>query len=188
MIKLNLLPEKVRAAERLQLILILGGLVYIVALLGVGLQYTRARAKVSAIEREVDAVNAQLHAPDLQATVDAVVKFSADKDAVQVKASIVNQYRKDQVTLVRFVDALPDWTLNGQVWYTNIEVKGDKGKRVVTMEGEAVSPSIFAKFYSSLETQPLVKSLNLESVVWNAVNRGHSVTKFKVTFSIEEYQ
>lgn len=189
MIKLNLLPEKVRAAERLRLILLLGAAVYVLFLLGLALRWNSARAKVAAVELEVEAVNRALNAPELQQTVREVERFTKDKGEVSAKGSQVNELRKKQATLVRLLDALPDWTLDGQVWFIKVTVTEDKGAKQVVLDGAAVSRLAFARFYTNLESQPLVKKLVLDGAgVRVAAERGLPIIGFKVTFTLEEYR
>ena len=188
MIKLNLVPAKVRAAETLRMIVILGGFVYALGGAGVDWQWGQAHAKLTAAEREVDAVQAELDAPDLQDAVKAVKKFTDDLASVKAKASVVNQFRKDQVTMVRILDAVPDWTMNHQVWFTNLEYKGEKTHHTVALVGNALSRALFARFYSFMDSQVLVKGLALDTVPADVQIRNTPCVQFKVTFSIEDFQ
>jgi Tfp pilus assembly protein PilN len=189
MIKLNLLPEKVRAAERLRLILVLGSLVYVVALLLLGWRWSVAKAGVAEAAREVDAVYAELNAPGLKEAVDAVERFTRDQADKDAKASVVNALRKRQATLLRFIDALGDWTLDNQVWFTGVRVEEDSAKaaRAVTIDGFAINPLAFASFFGLLESQPLVVGLKLEHAR-NGTDLQQNVYSFKVAFSLEDYQ
>lgn len=189
MIKLNLLPEKVRAAELLQLILLGGVGLYLLFLVGLGLRWNSARARVAVVEREVQAVYEALNAPELQQTVKEVERFTKDKSEVSSKASQVNELRKKQATVVRLVDALPDWTMGGQIWFTRVDLREDKGSKAVTLEGGAMSNLAFARFYTQLEGQPLVRKLALDAAPTAATNeRGQPVYHFKVSFGVEEFR
>jgi Tfp pilus assembly protein PilN len=183
MIKLNLLPEKVRAAALMRLIIVLGVVVYILGLLGLGFRYTQARARYNEVQHEVDAVNAELNSPALISTVQAVEKFTQDKADEQAKASVVESYRRKQVTLARLLDSLPDWTESGQVWFDHILADADKG--TVTLEGDSMDPLAFARFYTLLGSQPIVTKLAMPDKGTMATVRGYSVMHFKVTFSVE---
>jgi Tfp pilus assembly protein PilN len=183
MIKLNLLPSKVRAAEALRLILILGVVVYVVAAVGVAMRWTQAKARVAAAQLEVDAVNAELNAPNLISTVQAVEKFTKDKADEQAKASVVNTYRKQQVALLRLLDALPDWTSAGDVWLEKITADNNSGK--VTLEGAAMGSLAFARFYGMLENQALVKGLKMPDKSTVKAVRGINAYGFKLEFTLE---
>lgn len=188
MIKLNLLPEKVRAAERLQLILLLGGAVYVLGLLILGWVWVSANSRVAVAQAKVDSVTAQLNAPELREAVQAVDRFTKDEKEKNDKASIVNNLRKRQVTLLRMLDALPDWSMNGQVWLQTLEVKMEKGERRVMLEGYANTPLVFAHFFTNLESQPIVKKIKLEDVPRREDQMGRSVSRFKVSFALEDFQ
>jgi hypothetical protein len=134
-------------------------------------------------------VRARSEAPELLQTVKDVERFTKDKSEMSAKASLVNELRKKQATLVRLVDAMPDWTLDGQIWFIKMEVKDDKASKLVTLEGGAKSNLAFARFYTQLENQPLVKKLALEiSQSGPTVERAQPVTKFKLSFTLEEYR
>lgn len=188
MIKLNLLPEKVRAAERMQLILLLGAGVYVLGLLMLAWSWVAANNRVARVQARIDAVMAELNAPELRETVQAVDRFTKDEKEKNDKASVVNSLRKRQVTLLRLLDALPDWMMNGQVWLQTLEVKMEKGERRVTVEGQAVSTLIFAHFFTNLESQPIVKAIKLDEAPRPATVRGRSAVRFRVSFALEEYQ
>ncbi len=182
MIKLNLLPAKVRAAEALRLILLVAAAVYLLAVLGIAMKWTQAKARVAAAQREVDAVNAELNSPALLSTVQAVEKFTKDKADEQAKASIVEAYRKQQVGLLRLLDALQDWTASGDVWLEH--VGADNGTGQVTLDGSATSTMSFARFYGMLENQPLVKGLKITQKPSSRLVRGATVDVFQVGFSL----
>ncbi|HXB98321.1 MAG TPA: hypothetical protein VNZ54_09720 [bacterium] len=183
MIKLNLLPEKVRAAALLRVIILVAAGVYVLGLLGLGFRYTQARARVDEVQREVDAVNAELNSPALLSTVQAVEKFTQDKQDEQAKASVVESYRRQQVVLSRLLDSLPDWTLSSQVWFDHLIVDAVKG--TVSLEGDAVDQLCFARFYTQLESQPLVSKLVMTDKLTPTVVHGLNCQHFKVTFNVE---
>jgi hypothetical protein len=183
MIKLNLLPEKVRAAALMRVIIAVGIAVYLVGLLGLGFRYTQARARLNEAQREVDAVNAELNSPELINTVQAVEKFTQDKADEQAKASVVESYRRQQVVLSRLLDSLPDWTMSSQVWFDHLTVDAIKGG--VILEGDAVDALCFARFYTLLESQPLVSKLTLADKLNPNTVRGLNCLHFKVTFNVE---
>lgn len=186
MIKLNLLPEKVRSAERMRLVVLLGAIVYAVGMLALGWSWMAARAKVAEVQVQIDSVTAQLNAPELREAVQAVERFTKDEKEKNDKASVVNSLRKRQVVLLRMLDAVPDWMMNGQVWVDRLEVLMEKGERKVNLDGQAVSPLVFASFYTNLESQPLVKKMSLVSAPSSTTERGKAVVRFKVSFTLEE--
>lgn len=183
MIKLNLLPAKVRASERLRLLLLLGVIVYLLAGVGLGLRYTQARARVEEAQKAVDAVYAELNSPALISTVQAVEKFTKDKADEQAKAGVVSNYRRQQATLPRLLDSLPDWTLDGAVWFDHLKFEAAKSQ--ATLEGSTLTPLDFARFYALVESQPIVSKLNLTAKPTLAVLKGKNVTHFIIAFNVE---
>jgi Tfp pilus assembly protein PilN len=188
MIKLNLIPPKVREAERLKAIVAVGAILYAAAFLWLGSQWMAVRDELARVTAETDKVQAELNAPDLTEAVKAVQKFSEDLDAVKAKASKVNQFRKDQATLVQLLDSMPDWTLNGQVWFNKVVADGGKGKRTITLDGEAVSRPVFAAFYELMDSQQLVKDLQFASALSTKPIHGVDTVAFTLKFSVGEFQ
>jgi hypothetical protein len=131
----------------------------------------------------VDAVTAELNSPNLISTVQAVEKFTKDKSDEQAKASVVNTYRKQQSGLLRLLDALPDWTADGDVWLE--KVTADNNTNKVTLEGGSVGSMAFARFYGRLENQPLVKGLKMPDKSTTKGVRNWMINDFKLEFSLE---
>jgi hypothetical protein len=188
MIKLNLLPEKVRAAERLQLIILLGVLVYGLGLTMLGWRWVVAHHRVAGMDQQIAVVQDQLNAPELRDAVVAVDRFTKDEKEKSDKASVVNSLRKKQVTLLRLLDSLPDWTMDGQVWMQTLDVKYVGAERKVAMDGYAVSPLAFAHFFTNLENQPIVKKIALDAAPTKERLFNKPVMRFKLSFSLEDYQ
>jgi hypothetical protein len=187
MIKLNLLPQKVRDAERLQLIVIAAVAVYGLGVAFLGWRWGAAKHRVSLVDDQIAEVQRQLDAPELREAVQAVDRFTKDEKEKSSKASVVNVLRKKQVTLLRFIDALPDWMVDGQVWLTRLEVQSTS-ERKVFMEGQAISPLAFAHFYTNLENQPIVKKLNMDNAPSQVTAKGKPVVSFRISFTLEEFQ
>jgi hypothetical protein len=173
----------------MQLILLLGGVVYVLGMLVLGWAWMSARSRVTAVEDQILQVQAQLNAPELREAVQAVDRFTKDEAEKNQKASVVNTLRKRQATLVRLVDALPDWTMGGQVWVQSLVISTDRNERLVTMSGNATSPMVFAQFFTNLESQPLVKKLKLPGAIrTGGSERGQVLTSFSLNFVLEDYQ
>jgi hypothetical protein len=190
MIQLNLLPPKVREAELLRKILIVAGLAYAVAGGWVAWQWTLNEAKVRMAQRAVDRVQAQLNSPELQVAVQAVQKFADDMAAVKAKASVVDQYRKQQVSLLRLLDAVPDWTMNGQVWFQILTAplspnSGPAG-RPVELTGATLSRTFFVKYYDFMQGQPLVNNLSLDGPPTGASIHNTQVVTFRLGFTVPD--
>ncbi|HTB21672.1 MAG TPA: hypothetical protein VK914_03085 [bacterium] len=190
MIQLNLLPPKVREAELLRKILIVAAVAYAIGGAWVAWQWTLNEAKVKLAQRAVERVQAQLNSPELQVAVQAVQKFADDMAAVKAKASVVNEYRKQQVSLLRLLDAVPDWTMNGQVWFLILSApvspsRGPAG-RTVELTGATLSRSFFVKYFDFMQGQPLVNNLSLDSPPAAVFIHNTQVVQFRLGFTVPD--
>ncbi len=186
MIQLNLLPAKVRNAQRMRTVLLAAGIVYGVAALVLGWQWGRAKARLARAERETARVQAQLDSPELQEAVKAVQKFADGMAAMKAKASVVNSLRAQQVPLLRVLDLLPDWTLDGQVWFNEIVASDAAGRENITLSASALSRVLFARYFDFLDGQPLVLGLALQTAPSDAMVYGIKSVQFKLTFAVED--
>jgi hypothetical protein len=183
MIQLNLLPPKVRAAELLRKILIGSGVAYSLAFGWLAWQWSVSHVQLVEEQHEVQRVQDQLNSPELQVAVAAVQKFADDMAAVKAKASVVNELRKEQVPLLQLVDSVPDWTMNGQVWFTSLDAEPGGNGHTVALMGSTLSPALFAQFYEFLGVQALVKGLTLPSAPTSSIVRNVETEQFTLDFT-----
>ena len=185
MVNINLLPEKVRAAEVLKIVVILGVLSLTLPVLFWAYRYAGAKAELAAVEKQIDDVNVQLNSPHLKQVVAEVEQFGKDRADLTSKRSVVDLLRQQQVTLVRFLDILPD-LVPKRAWLTSVVVtpdaKGDT-KKVVVM-GSAMSAEVVADFYSNLQAQAAVHSPQMDTPPAVALYKGMSIVTFTLSFSI----
>lgn len=185
MIQLNLLPPKVRAAELLRKILLGAGLAYVLVFGWVAWQWSVKHVQLVVEQHEVDRVQAQLNSPELQVAVAAVQKFADDMASVKAKASVVDQYREDQVPLMRLMDDIPDWTMGGQVWFTHLECDefGPANLRGVVLAGATLTRPLFAQFYEFLGDQSEVQKLSLAGAPTTGLVRTLQTVQFRLNFT-----
>jgi len=185
MIQLNLLPPKVRAAELLRKILLGAGLAYAVVFGWLAWQWSVKHVQLVMEQHEVERVQAQLNSPELQVAVAAVQKFADDMASVKAKASVVDQYRREQVPLMQLLDAIPDWTMGGQVWFTHLDAEefGPAHTRSVVLGGATLSRPLFAQFFEFLGDQPLVQKLSLATPPLTGVVRNQQTVQFRLNFT-----
>ncbi|HTA17464.1 MAG TPA: hypothetical protein VK786_06940 [bacterium] len=185
MIQLNLLPPKVRAAELLRKILLGAGLAYALVFGWVAWQWSVKHVQLVMEQHEVDRVQAQLNSPELQVAVAAVQKFADDMASVKAKASVVDQYREEQVPLMKLMDAIPDWTMGGQVWFTHLDAEefGPAHTRSVVLGGATLSRALFAQFYEFIGDQPEVQRLSLANPPAIATVRNTQTVQFRLNFT-----
>lgn len=153
MIKINLLSEAKPAkkkrgvsalggAGRLNLLLILGGL--LIGVLVVGVQWWVEAARL-AEQREKNRV-AQQEVTRLEAILKEVADFEAKKAQLQKKVDLINALKASQRGPVRLMDevsnALPDL-----LWIERMELVGNQ----ITIDGKALNPPAVANFFENLK-------------------------------------
>ncbi len=167
MIKINLLSEAKPAkkkrgvsalggAGRLNLLMILGGL--LLGILVVGVQWWVEASRLR--EQEEKNRLAQQEVTRLEAVLREVADFEEKKAKLQKKVDLINALKANQKGPVRLMDevsnALPDL-----LWIERMELKGNS----LAVEGKALNPPAVAYFLENLKRvssfqEPTVKSIN----------------------------
>lgn len=171
MIKINLLTEAKPAkkkrgvsalggAGRLNLFLILGGL--LIGILVVGVQWWVEASRLRE-QREKNRV-AQQEVTRLEAILKEVQEFENKKAQLEKKVKLIEALKANQRGPVRLMDevstALPDL-----LWLEKLEVKGNQ----ITIDGRALNPPAVANFLENLKRvssfqEPKVRSINAAAV------------------------
>lgn len=186
MVKLNLLPAKVRSAELLRLAA-LGGMAVYLALFGVlAWRFAVAKQALAAVDVKIAKVEAELK--PLQAIAEEVKKLSTEKKEQDANKSKLGQLALRQAYLVRVLDLIPDLMQGGQVWLLNLDQVADKNQRRVTLEGRALSLEAWADFYNNLESQALVDGLKIETPPALYLEPPRKMYNFKVSFVLRDAQ
>jgi Tfp pilus assembly protein PilN len=186
MITINLLPEKVRTAEKLKKTVALGSIFYILVAAAVGWQYWRKDQEVKVVQAEIKKLQIELDSPKLTDVVKEVEKFSMDKDDLKTKKAILDSVRLQQAFWIRLLDVIPD-LLPERVWVTKLDTIRERDRVKVVLEGNAESPEVFADFYSNLEAHDLISEPNVKDSLSSTTVFGKRVVKFKVEFFVEEF-
>jgi Tfp pilus assembly protein PilN len=183
MVNINLLPEKVRSAEILKIVVVLGLASLALPVVFWAYRYTQANAELAAVEKQIDSVNADLNSPQLKQVVAEVEQFSKNAADLDTKRSVVDTLRKKQVVLVRLMDVLPD-LIPARAWLTRLDVKDNKGAKNASLEGNALSADVLAELYTNLEANPVVKNLKMDSSPMAGQANGHDVLTFRLSFDV----
>ena len=153
MIKINLLAEAKPAkkkrgvsalggAGRLNLFLILGGL--LLGLLVVGVQWWVETSRLK--EQEEKNRLAQQEVTRLEAVLKEVADFEDKKAKLQRKVDLINSLKASQRGPVRLMDevsnALPDL-----LWLESMELNGNQ----ISIGGKALNPPAVANFFTNLK-------------------------------------
>jgi Tfp pilus assembly protein PilN len=185
MIRVNLLPERVRAAEALQRNIVLSGALVAAALLAATASYVQKRTALKIVQKEIEGVRAEMESPALKNVVQAVVEFTAQRQALDSEQAVVNGLRQKQVALLRLMDILPD-VLPPRLWLTDLNATLDKGSYKVVLKGSAYSPQEVAQFFSNLENHGKFKAVNLDSLPGTSTSQMRAnVVTFQISLSFE---
>lgn len=186
MVKLNLLPAKVRAAELLRLAALAGMAVYLVLFGILAWRYAVAKQAQAAVEVKIAKVQAELK--PLQAIAEEVKKLSNEKKEQDANKSKLNQLAQRQAYWVRVMDLIPDLMQGGQVWLVAVDQMPDRNLRRISLEGRALSLEAWADFYNNLESQALVDGLKIETPPAIYVELPRKSYTFKVSFILKDAQ
>ena len=184
MIKINLLTEAkpvkkkkgvlaLGGAGRLNLLLILGGL--LIGVLVVGVQWWVEASRLK--EQEEKNRLAQQEVTRLEAVLKEVADFEDKKAKLQKKVDLINALKANQRGPVRLMDevsnALPDL-----LWLERMEVKGN----VITLDGKALNPPAVANFLENLKrVQAFQEPPDAVSAITNASEPHHATILIRYT-------
>lgn len=166
MIKINLLSEAkpvkkkkgvsaLGGAGRLNLLLILGGL--LIGLLVVGVQWWVEASRLR--EQEEKNRIAQQEVTRLEAVLKEVADFEDKKAKLQKKVDLINSLKANQKGPVRLMDevsnALPDL-----LWLERMQLTGNS----ITIDGKALNPPAVANFFTNLKLVPAFQEPKLRGL------------------------
>jgi len=185
MVKLNLLPSKVRSAELLRLLALAGGVVYALVAGLIGWRLLIASRGYAEVSLQVAKVDAELK--PLKVIADEVKKLTDEKNEQDSKKARLVELTKRQAYLVRLLDMLPDFVQGGQVWLTTLDQVADKSAaRRVSLEGRTLSMEAWADFYAGLESQGLVDGLKIENPPMLGKDGTKQYYAFKISFVLKD--
>src|SRR5882724_639498 len=150
MVNINLVPEKIRSAETLKVIVMLGVLSLAVPAAFWVMQYQAKRAKLASVEKQLQGLVDELNSPTLKNVVAEVEQFSKDQSNLDTKRSIVDQLRKRQILLLRLLDLLPD-VIPPKSRISVLSVADEKGAKKVTLTCDFMTLDAIASAYENLE-------------------------------------
>jgi type IV pilus assembly protein PilN len=183
MIKINLLSEAkpvkkkkgvsaLGGAGRLNLFLILGGL--LLGILVVGVQWWVEASRLR--EQEEKNRLAQQEVTRLEAVLKEVADFEDKKAKLQKKVDLINALKANQRGPVRLMDevssALPDL-----LWLERMELKGE----VIAIDGKALNPPAVANFLENLKRVPSFQEPKVTSIN-SASAGGANLYNFQLSF------
>jgi len=183
MIKINLLSEAKPAkkkrgvsalggAGRLNLLMILGGL--LLGILVVGVQWWVEASRLR--EQEEKNRLAQQEVTRLEAVLKEVADFEEKKAKLQKKVDLINALKANQKGPVRLMDevsnALPDL-----LWLEKMELKGNS----LAVDGKALNPPAVANFLENLKRVSSFQEPTLKTIK-SATARTSNLYNFQLSF------
>jgi Tfp pilus assembly protein PilN len=180
MIRVNLLPEKVRNAEGLKTDIILAAIALALVAGGIGYLYQQGLSGLHAIQKERAAVDAEKNSPELKKMVADVEEFAKQDKNFHDQLANLNRFREKQVFFVKLLDMLPD-LVPDNAYLTDVNEASNKGAITVTIKGNAMTPDDVSKFYMALESQGF-KNLSLDSPASPGTVLGETYYGFTISF------
>jgi Tfp pilus assembly protein PilN len=183
-IRVNLLPEKVRAAEAMRRNVLLSVALLTVAAFGVGALYFQKMAGLKAVQQQIARVRAEMDSPELKKVVQAVSEFTQQRQELDAQQTVVNTIRTRQVALIRIMDILPD-VVPPRLWLSDVNAVLDKTSFKVTVKGFGSSAQEVAQLYSNMENLGVFKSLAMDECCGSSTQLGVRVVTFTISFVYE---
>ncbi len=183
MIEINLIPQKLKKAKQMQL-LVMGGVVIagaiVAGLAGILIMQTKQMADIDSQIKRIDAESSSL-----QDKIAEVKKYDAADAAFKVKMAIVERLLKDQSFWPEFMDQLSALMLP-DMWLTAITQGKDKDDGVIIqVTGRALSKVIVADFIKRLEECPKVMDLAAAKIGEEKYNL-MTVSNFDISFTYKK--
>jgi Tfp pilus assembly protein PilN len=183
MIEINLIPQKLKKAKQMQVMIMLGIFIagcVAAAMVGVlTLQYKKM-AEIDSQIKKIDAESASL-----ADKIEEVKKFRGLDDAFTKKKAIVDKLLKDQSFWPSVMDRIGELVLP-DMWLTDIEQSKDKDDSVMlTLTGNALSKVVVADFIKRLEESPGVADLATVQIL-DQMAGTIPATSFQISFTYKK--
>lgn len=184
MIKVNLLPEKVRAREGLRRNILLGSALLAAVIFGIGAFYYQKMAALKAVQQQIARIHAEMDSPELKKVVQAVSEFTLQRQELDSQQAQVNAIRNKQVALIKVMDVLPD-VMAPRMWLSDVSATLEKGSFKVVVRGFGSSSQEVALFFSNVENLGIFKAVTMDDCCSPATQLGSRVVSFTVSFVFE---
>lgn len=183
MVKVNLLPPRIKAARaKRMMITVAVAAVAVVLAIPIGFWYLRYM-KVLSLRAEVKLVEAEMAKPEYAGVIEKVTALEAQEAAVAKKLEVLDELLRRQVTWIRIMEALSTSQARARdLWLTGLTSKiltaaPDAGKLEITIQGKAFSAASVDEFVSTFlrsDFSPELGTQNMQSVL----SEGQQVLQF----------
>lgn len=191
MVKINLLPPRVRQARARRTMIAIGATIAVVALtVPLGLLYVRWAA-VAALRQEVRRVDEESKA--YAGIIDRIVDIENKEGALVKNLDVLDKLTAKQTLWIRFLESLYAAQQGAHdLWLTQVTSKAltagvDAGKIEVTLQGTVFSAASFDVFVRALATGEMPMELSDKSPPAMTMTRigTDPALNFTVTFRIK---
>jgi type IV pilus assembly protein PilN len=183
MIRINLAPVETRRMPSVGLSLpsfnlgILFGLLYIVAVAGIGFYWYGLMSEESTLTADVDRLTREL--ASLKTTLGEGAGVKAQLDEVKKRVAVLEDLTKGQGRSIVLLDSFID-TVPRDLWITSLEQK-ESGLK---LSGTAFSTTAVSDFMSNLKSSGKFKEVDIV-ISRQAIDKTPSLVTFEVTCRFE---
>jgi len=178
-IEINLIPQKVKKAKKMQMAIgaaVAGAVVLAVGMLAFVFFWQSKTAKIESQIKKIDAESASL-----QDKIEEVKRFNAMEDVYKKKKAIIDSLMVAQSMWPELLDRVGEMMLP-DMWLTSLSQDKIKDEGVgVKIQGYALSKVIIADFLKRLETSTMVMDLTAAQIGEQVVDN-ISVVSFDISF------
>ena len=188
MVNINLVPDKIRSADTLKIIVTIGVISLSLPIAFWAMKFQGKRAQLAVVKSQLADLNKELESPQLKQVVADVEQFTKDQSMLDTKRSIVDELRKRQVVLLRLLDLLPD-VIPARARINSLAVIDEKGAKKVTMICDFTALDAIASAYENLEASPLVINLEMTTPLQSSsAGTGRGTLTATYVFSLQDKQ
>jgi Tfp pilus assembly protein PilN len=162
MIEINLIPQKVKKAKKMQMVILAagaGGAVIAVGMLAFVFYW---QSKTAAIESQIKKIDAE--SASLQDKIAEVKRITAMEDTYKKKKSIIDSLLLAQSMWPELLDRVGEMLLP-DMWLTSLQQDRLKDEGVIIkIQGLALSKVVIADFLNRLESSSLIMDLKAAQI------------------------
>lgn len=181
MIRINLLPAKKRKAAKkiteLQQQMVLGGLILILAGIGIGYDWIRLSTRIAELKQQKATAEAKVREQDNM--LKEVKNVEEERKKVKEKIDIILQLQKNKTGPVRLLDEISKALPTG----VNLTSLAEKSG-LVDIEGTAFTNNDVVRFVDNLKASPYLTDVFLGETRQTAVE-GVDIYSYKMQFKFK---
>jgi Tfp pilus assembly protein PilN len=190
-LKINLLPPRVRAARAKRLMIAAAaGAAAVLLTIPAGFWYARW-SSLAALRAELALVEAEARKPEYADVIKKVEELKAQEAAVAKKLEVLAKLLGRQATWIRVFEILSDSQSQARdLWLTAVQGKTltagkDAGKIEMTVQGMAYSVGSVGEFVEAFKRSELAPEAQGQNMTQATAEDGHRIIRFQVQFKFK---